>query len=291
MKKYLLIIAFVFSFINVYSQDDLLNELEKQEVPKREFAYATFKGTKVINGQSVEISDKGNLTFMIQHRFGEVNNGGYDLFGIDQASMRMGFEYGISDNFAAGWGRSTYNKTFDLYGKYKLLRQSTGAKEVPVTMTFYTGLAYNTLKRTTLKEVMTPAHRLSYHSQLIVGRKFNKSLSIQIAPTYIHRNLTATAQDPNDLFAVGGGFRLKLNKRISLNGEYYYLLNSESSYEKFNALAFGVDIETGGHVFQLQFTNAVGMTENYFIGETTSSWKDIGIRFGFNLARVFMIAG
>jgi hypothetical protein len=270
---------------------DLMAQLEKEAASKEEtnFTTATFKTTRLVNGHSVENVGKGVMDVKISHRFGTLNNGAYELFGLDNATMRMGVDYGITKYLIVGIGRSTFQKTFDAFFKIKLLRQSTGKRKMPVTVSYVPTIALRTLKWEDPNRKNYYSSRLSYTHQLIIGRKFSEGTSLQIMPTYIHRNLAILATDPNDLLAIGIGGRQKLTKRISLNAEYYYQIPGYKIDGTTNALSLGFDIETGGHVFQLHFTNSRAMTEKNFITETTGKWEKGDILFGFNISRVFTI--
>ncbi len=273
------------------SQDDLLDLLNEGAEEETSFASATFKSTRIMNGHSVERMPGGQLDFRISHRFGTLNSGAYEFFGLDQANIHFSLEYGINDWLMAGIGRGTYEKTYDAFGKVTLLRQSSGARNMPVTVSLFSSVALNSLKWSDTSRTNYFSSRLSYVHQVLVARKFSNALSLQLSPTFVHRNLVATELDPNDLYALGAGGRLKLTNRISLNAEYYYLVNPKSymSMEVHNPLSLGFDIETGGHVFQLIFTNSLAMIEKGFVGETTGDWLKGDIHFGFNISRVFTL--
>ncbi|MFT3682145.1 MAG: DUF5777 family beta-barrel protein [Ferruginibacter sp.] len=265
---------------------DLMSQLENEAAPKTEYTKATFKTTRLVNGHSVETLAKGVMDVKISHRFGKLNNGIYEMFGLDNATMRMGLDYGITDNIMVGLGRSTFQKTLDAFVKIKLLRQSAGAKNSPFSIVYIPTIALVTLRT---QPKLPIKHKLYYAHQLIIGRKFSDAFSMQLMPTVIHRNLTAVNSDPNDTWAIGIGGRQKLSKRVSFNAEYYYQLPGTKIAGSTNSLSFGFDIETGGHVFQLHFTNSTGMTEKTFVSETTGKWDKGDILFGFNIARVFNI--
>lgn len=270
---------------------DLMAQLEKESAGENSTNYvtATFKTTRLIDGHTVENVGKGVLDVKISHRFGQLNSGGYELFGLDNATMRMGLDYGITSYLMVGIGRSTFQKTFDAFFKLKLLRQSSGKRSMPVTVSYVPTIAVRTLHWEDETRKNYFSSRLSYTHQLIIGRKFSEGTSLQIMPTYIHRNLATLANDPNDLIAIGIGGRQKLTRRISLNAEYYYQLPRYKIAGTTNALSVGFDIETGGHVFQLHFTNSRAMTEKNFITETTGKWSKGDVFFGFNISRVFTI--
>lgn len=262
----------------------------KSDKKRIDYTTATFKTTRLINGHSVENVGKGILDFKISHRFGTLGKGPYEFFGLDNATMRMGFDYGITDKLMIGIGRSTFQKQYDAFFKYKLLRQSTGARNMPVTVGFMSSVMLKTLKNVdTSKRHFSD--KLYYAFQVLIGRKFNDKTSLQIMPTVVHHNLVPGATDPNDIYALGIGGRQKISKRVSINAEYYYVLPDYKLPGTYNSLAFGVDIETGGHVFQLHITNSTGMTERTFITETTGKWDKGDILFGFNISRVFTIGG
>lgn len=310
MKKIILLISITCcSLLRSFAQDttDLLKQVEKEDPRKTSYTYATFKSTRVITGHSVENIGKGVLDVRILHRFGPINRGLYDFFGLDYASMRMGFDYGITNNFMIGVGHSTWQKTYDAFFKVRLLRQSTGAVNMPVTMSFVSTIAVRTeLARldTFNKRIHTSfSDKTSFAEQLIIGRKFSNKFSLQIMPTYIfnHNKIDSInrytkdnaniirGQKRKNTFAIGIGGRLKISKRVSINAEYYYQLPDTKPDKKFNSVSLGVDIETGGHVFQLHLTNSNGMTEKSLITDTDDKWKDGYIRLGFNISRVFNV--
>jgi hypothetical protein len=273
---------------------DLLSQLEKEvmgdEKNQVNYTTATFKTTRLVNGHSVENTGKGVLDVKISHRFGELNAGAYELFGLDNATMRMGLDYGVTRNLMIGIGRSTFKKTFDAFFKYKILRQSTGKRVMPVTLSYIPTIALTTLKFADPARKNFFTSRLYYTHQLIIGRKFSENTSLQIMPSFIHYNLAELAGDPNNIYAMGIGGRQKLTRRLSFNVEYYYQLPDYKIPGTTNALSAGFDIETGGHVFQLHFTNSTGMSEHLFITGNTGKWDKGDILFGFNISRVFTVA-
>lgn len=268
--------------------DQLLEEVTGSET---DYISATFKSTRIINGHSIERMPEGQLDFRISHRFGQLNSGAYNLWGLDQANIHLGLEYGITNWVMAGIGRGTYEKTFDGFLKFSIFRQSKGKKNMPVAVSYLASVALNSLKWDK-PEKLYFWDRLSYVHQLLIGRKFSERFSFELNPTFVHRNLVATELDPNDLFSLGAGARLKVTKRISFNIEYYYVVPPRHDYQStktYNPLSVGFDIETGGHVFQIHLTNSLAMIEKGFIGETTGEWPDGGIHIGFNISRVFAL--
>jgi len=293
MKIYRLsiIIALFVCSSAVHAQDTSLLKMldDSMQVNKKHVPVtATFKGTHIINIQSVEAPAKQALLFWIMHRFGQLSDGGYQLFGLDNATMRFGFDYGITDRLSIGVGRSTFEKTFDGTIKYKALRQ-TEDDAMPISANLFGGIYYKTLKYTD-KPYLDAKYRTSYAAELLLARKFSRDLSLQVTPIWLHYNLVPGTVDKNDIFAVSIGGRVKLTRRISLNAEYDYLLPDQVVTTKvYSSLSLGFDIETGGHVFQLHVTNSQGMIDPVFISQTTGSWGKGNIFFGFNVSRVFNV--
>lgn len=280
----------LFAFNFVLLSQDLLNELDSQTKDSTvDYTYATFKTSRLINGQSIENPANGVLLFIISHHFGELKDGSYEFYGLDQSTIRFGLEYGITDRLCVGFGRSSYQKNYDGFYKFKLLRQSTGAKKMPVSLSLFSSINIISLKweHPEWKNYFTS--RLAYCHQILIARKINKKISLQITPSYIHRNIVKLKKDQNDVFAIGGGGRIKLTNRLSLNAEYFYVLPGETADNFKNSFSIGVDIETGGHVFQIHLTNSLGMFERAFITETTGDWTKGGIHLGFNITRVFTL--
>jgi hypothetical protein len=271
---------------NAQDLDQLMSQTDEK---KKEYTYATFKGTKVLNSHSIEGLGKGVLQVMFQHRFSPLENGIYDFFGLDGASIRFGFEYGINNRLTVGIGRASQQKAYDGYFKYKLLRQSTGPRSLPFSLSLFGSTAIRSQNFYNSSDEFN--YRLFYTSQLIIARKFSPSFSLQLMPTFIHRNLTDSPSDANNLFALGIAFRQKLTKRFGIVGEYYYTFTSLDSKYQSSVAALGLEIETGGHVYHLLFTNSPGVLEPQFIGNTRGSLSDglATIRFGFNLSRVFTV--
>lgn len=276
IKLYLLV--FIFSF-SASAQDELLELLEGDSQSGEGNVSATFKSTRLVNGHSVEVRSKRILEFIISHRFGTINSGYKQFWGLDNSSIRLALEYGLTDNLNIGLGRASFNKVIDTFLKYRLVRQSNS---FPVTITGFGSLARKTVEQTGLDGT----DRNSYTGQILIARKFSPNFSFQLMPILIHRNLVPTRRDANLLFSPGLGGRYKLTSRLAINAEYYpQLTDFSDSFQ--NSFAIGVDIETGGHVFQLHLTNAVQMNEQGFVGGTTDNFFDGDIHYGFNISRVF----
>lgn len=272
----------------VMAQDDKLMKMLDDSLaagPHTELVTGTFKATQLINVPTVEAPGKRGLQFLIMHRFGKLNEGAYELFGLDNASIRFGLDYGITDRLTVGVGRSSVDKAFDGSVKYKVLQQTTTS--MPISLSVY-GLVSNYTQRYTDKPYLDARYRTSYTTQLLIARKFSRNLSLQVAPSWTHFNLVPTTADKNDVLAVSVGGRMKFTKRMSFNAEYNYLLPDQVvSAKVYNSISLGIDIETGGHVFQLVFTNSAGMVAPYYLAKTNGSWGKGDIFFGFNVSRAF----
>lgn len=278
-------IALIFS-LTLAAQDDLLSMLEDERGDQKTLTEATFKGTRLINGHSIETRKKGVMDFIIAHRFGTIDGGGYELFGLDNATIRIGLEYALNDRLYLGLGRSSFEKTYDSFIKYRIVRQSTGEGSIPFSATWLSSIALKTLKDPEYD--LSLANRLANTHSLLLARKLNSSISLQLVPTWVHRNLIRVEDINNDIFALGMGGRVKFSQRLALCVEYYHQFQQLNENTR-NSLAIGVDLETGGHVFQLQFTNATSMVPKGFISETTNNFFDGEIHFGFNISRTFQV--
>ncbi len=266
------------SLLDLLGEDETIN-----------YASASFKTTRIVNSQSIENVAEGVLDFKISHRFGMLNAGAYNLFGLDQATIRLGLDYGITDNLMVGFGRSTLQKALDGFVKYRLLRQSSGGRNMPVTLTLHSSIAVNMLTWADPERENYFSSRLTYTYQALIGRKMSNSTSLMLMPTMVHRNLVLTSAESNDVWALGFGGRQKLTNRLAVTGEYYYVFPGQLANVYQNSLSIGIDIETGGHVFQLHFTNSTAMIDKGFITETTGQWGKGDIHFGFNVSRVFTL--
>ena len=288
MKPFIILVLLIaYLPFTSFAQSDLLSLLEEGETEEPSFALATFKGSRLINGHTVMTRRAGTLEFLIAHRFGRINSGAYELFGIDNANVRFGIDYGLSNTVTVGVGRNSFEKTYDAFAKVALLRQQSGLKEVPVSVTGFFSIAAKTLKSTNPEVELSFSDRLSYTYQLLLARKFSESLSLQLMPSYLHYNLVERAGQENDLLSLGIGGRLKVTKRMSVNMEYYTRFGDQQQEDLHNALAIGIDLETGGHVFQFQLTNSRAMIEKGFIRETTGDFFAGDIHLGFNITRTF----
>ncbi|MBT1696898.1 hypothetical protein KK083_08445 [Fulvivirgaceae bacterium PWU4] len=288
MKKLVLSLSVLMFALSVAAQDDLMKELEQSQQSDTDYAFQTFKGTRLVNGHTVETKPKSTLEFIFAHRFGPINGGAYEMFGLDQAYVRYGLDYGITDNLSVSIGRNSVDKTSDGYFKYKVMRQSKGSRNMPFTMVLLGGAAYQfSPKKNAAPDGFENIDRLSYVGQLLIARKITPGLSLQLMPTLVHRNAVTQLIEKNDQLALGVGGRIKVTKSVAFTSEYYYRLDVPENSPYNNTFGIGVDIETGGHVFQLVFTNTRGLTERAFITQTDGDFADGDIHFGFNVTRTF----
>ena len=288
MRKLIIILIGIISFNLTQAQDSTLLHMLSDSMNAhkgKEYVTGTFKASHVVNMQTVESTAAGALSFVIQHRFGTLNSGSYNFFGLDNATLRLGLDYGITDRLNVGVGRSSYLKTYDGWVKYKLLRQTEGM-QMPVTVSVLGTITHYTQNIT--NEFTNTNYRTGYTTQLLIARKFSSRLSLEVTPTYLHYNIVPTVNDKNDVFALGMGGRFKITRRMSINAEYDYLpSNQVVSNTVHNSFSLGWDIETGGHVFQLVFTNSQSMLETQYLTQTTGTWGKGDIYFGFNISRNF----
>ena len=281
MRRFIIITALLASsFAN--AQDNLLGMLAVSDEPN--YIGYLFKGTKIVNAQSVELPAQGVLQFNIQHRFGTLNSGLYNLYGLDFAQVRLSFDYGIADWLAVSIGRSSSLKVIDANSKIRLKRQVKAG--FPVTIVLNSAAYLKQWQENQVQEYFVFGNQLSYTHQILLARKINRDLTLQLSPTIIHYNLVEMQKESHDRYSLGIGGRQKLTQRISLNAEYFYQLNERRNN---NIFSLGFDIETGGHVFQLHLSNSPAMIDSEFITQTTGEWLKGDIYFGFNISRVFTI--
>jgi hypothetical protein len=254
----------------------------------------TFTSTRIINGHSVETIKKQQLEFRVSHRFGQLNEGIDQFYGLDHGIIHLGLEYGLKDWLEIGIGRSTFEKTVNGFVKASILKQSSGEKNFPFHLTYLAGSEIITIKNLDTSKNVTFHSRLSFIHQLLIARKFSEKFSAQLSPTFVHRNMVPTTLDKNDLFALGFGARYKITRWISITGEYFLVRQPHREMLQtryYNPLSVGIDIDTGsGHVFQIMLTNSQAMVEGGFIGKTTGKWSDGGVHLGFNISRLFSFA-
>jgi opacity protein-like surface antigen len=293
MKNNLLLqlaISFIMLVSSAQGQDDLLSMMEKNETPTIDYTMATFKSTHIVIGQSIETAPAGNLNFLITHHFGALNTGYEQLFGLKQVNLRLALEYGVTKWLGIAVGLNSDRNAWDGSAKVKLFRQCKGAKQFPFTIDLYGNSAIYTTKWVDTSITNYFSSRLTYAMQLMIARKFGNNVSIQITPSYVHKNLVPTSADKNDIFTLGAGGRVKISQRVSINAEYHYLFSGQVvSTKAYSSFSIGVDIETGGHVFQVFLTNSSGVYEQTMLTETRGKWSNGDIFLGFNISRMFTI--
>ena len=294
MKQLYLVIFLMTSFVMTsFAQDDMMKQLEEQTKAKKEPVIATFKSTKIINIQTNETNKKRNLDFRVSHLFGNVGKesggGPHDLYGLDNSNdIRIAFTYGITDKLQIGVSRCKRDENFEGDIKYKLLEQTTDNK-VPMAITLF-GQSTLSAKENTEGLYDEFVHRFTHCAQLIIARKFSPNFSFEIVPSYVHRNIVEEF-DENDLYSVGAGFRYKFTKSAAIIADYVYTLNRPEATKDnhYDPLGIGFEIETGGHVFTVMFTNASGILENDYVPNTVDTWSKGGFKFAFNISRIFKL--
>ena len=279
MTKTLLFIS-LFVSIFTFAQDDLLKEIDTSAV--KETYSPSFKALQVVTAQSTKLPAKKEFYLDISHRFGDVSDGFKNFFGLDNATTKLGVIYGLADWMSINFARHTYQKTYEFGTKYRLIKQEN---ESPIDLVGYNVLDINSeLKKSNFPNLGF-TDRFSYVSQVLISRRFSENLSLQLTPSYIHKNLIDPSIDTKNLFSTGLGGRYKISKRVSINAEYFYNFEDKNFYK--NPFSVGMDIDTGGHIFQLVFSNSQANTESGYISNATGDWLKGHFFFGFNLYRVF----
>lgn len=282
-SKYLAILV-LFSFGQLaLAQADLLGELEEISEPE-EFNFPAFKAMKIVNLQSTKVAAKGDLYMYVSHRFGTIKDGVTTFFGLDNASTKIQMVYGLSDHLQLGASRESLQKTYAVSAKVKLLEQGG---DMPFNIVLFHTTNINTQLSSELYPFLTVTDRMSYVTQLLLSRRVSNKLSLQVAPTVIRHNTVATSDLEHNQYALGLGGRYKLTKRLSFNVDYAHNFNISHDEQAHDPLSIGIDIETGGHVFQLLFTNSQSTNEPIFLSYASGDWSEGDIFFGFNIVRVF----
>jgi len=289
MKRKSIFLFLLLTSIKITAQD-LLAEVEKQSPAEKDYTIATFKGTRLVNFQTVETLSGGTLEARIAHRFGAFSSGSTNFWGLDgPATIQLRVDYAVTDRLMVGIGRASDHKMVDSFVKYRILRQTTDGS-MPISIT---GLASvnidsepNSLLGTDYYQHF--GNRLVYMATAMVARKFNSKFSLQISPVFIHYNIVQSLTDKNDIVSVVGSARYKFTKRTAITMEYMQHVTSYSANmsQYYNVVSIGFDIETGGHVFQIFVTNGSSINEVRTIPYTTSGFSN-GMMLGFNLSRVF----
>ncbi|MFK7807940.1 MAG: DUF5777 family beta-barrel protein [Saprospiraceae bacterium] len=281
MKNKLIVILLCCIAASCYSQ-----------VTPEKYAHGIFRGTRIVNGHSIETLRDGEMEMIIGHRFGRLNGGGYELFGLDESAIRLGLDYGLRDWLTIGAGRSSLGKEFDGFFKLRILRQGAkGQGGMPVSLTAFSSMAYKTLRAADATRPLEYQNRMAFTGQILIARKISDRFSVQLMPTLVHFNLVENRNEPNDKVVIGAALKYQISKNWAFTSEYYQALPDQLLGNKKNSFSVGLDLNTGSHVFQLHFTNSAGMIEKQFIGETTGDWGNGDIHFGFNMVRTFKLKG
>ena len=303
MRIFFSIILVLFS-ISCFAQDDLLDMLKEESIANNNsIIFATWKTMKLVNIHSTEIVKRNALDFRVTHRFGNIGaesgGGVHTFYGLDNSSdIRISFDYGLTEKWQIGIGRSKYKEIVDLSTKYKLLVQKE--KKAPLTIVAF-GAVSVTPQRDPDSRYNDWQNRLTYFTQVLFARKFGQRLSIELAPGVIHRNMVTkvldgngkTLTDENTNFTLSAGARYMITKRVGIIVDYVHTFSGFRSnfgpQNYYDPFGVGVEIETGGHVFHLTLTNAPAIIENAYMPETADSWAKGGIKLGFNISRVFQL--
>ena len=286
IKKFFSFVLMFFTIGYASAQDDLLDQLNAEKSNAKEIETTAFKGLQICNIQSTKLTAKGEWYMVISHRFGDLTLGLDNFFGLDNALTKIGGIYGVTNWLSLGATRHTYNKIYELTAKYKFADQVVSG--FPVTIVGYNTMDINTALSTDLYPNLQFTNRLAYSSQLLMSRKFSDALSAEVGGVFVHKNLFDEALELEDQYLVAVGGRYKLSKRLSVNLDYAYKVNQLANAPLYqNPLTLGLDIETGGHVFQMVFSNSQPMNDVAVFTNATGNWNGGSLYFGFNMYRVF----
>lgn len=284
----LFLVGFLLISNSIFSQDSLEDILGSTSSSAKPIS-TTFSSTRIVNSHSVEMIPKGVGEFRISHRFGTIEEGFYDIFGLDQAKIRLGYDYGITDKIMVGFGRNSHKKVYDIFGRFSFLNQTID-NSTPITLQYLFASSMKTLRYGKKIPFM---QRFAQINQVLIAKKIN-NLSLQIMPSIMIHEYEG--YDKKIFSGVGAAARYLVGKRVAINVEYFARLrhNENGSQEfnrifneNYNSLGLGIDIEAGGHVFQFHFSNTNTMNEQAFMFETDKTWEKGEICFGFNILREF----
>ena len=285
MNKYFFLVFLLLCNVSLFSQSNLLDMIDDDTDEASTEVSSTFKSYKLVNFETPKLVPKNHLNFIVAHRFGSVKNGIEDLFGLDIASTRLQFVYGLSDKINLSFSRSKFRRTYDFGAKYHIINQKKNG--FPFTIAGHHLLGIDTSLDENLLPGIRFANRLRSTHQLIMASKINDKLSVEFVPTILHDGLVQLEEQDNLQYALGFGGRYLFTKRMGIVVDYGLHLNRASTSPYKNVFSIGYEIETGGHVFQLHFSNAQGMYENAFITQAAGDWSKRDFFFGFNINRIF----
>lgn len=285
--KKLLIVFLSFWTLSFYAQDDLLEELDKETKVNTKYSLPAFKAMQIGNLQSTKIADKGDLYLIVAHRFGSIKDGVEEFFGLDQANTKIQLAYSFWNEVQLSLSRDSFEKTYSGTVKIGVIKQSN---TFPLNIVAYASADINSEIKKENYPNLKFGDRMSYTMQLLLSRRVSKKLSLELAPSFVRQNLQdinlSGGRTHNQFLAAVGG-RMKVSKRVSVNVEYAYNFSKHIKSVYNNPLTLGVAIETGGHVFQLLFSNARGSNDSAFLTKARGDWSKGEISFGFNVVRVF----
>ena len=300
--KYTFFILLIFLSNPIISQNDLLGEIDYVNEDYK-VGLSAFKAHKIINGQSTKQSREKELFLYVAHRFGSINGGIKTLFGLDIANTKIEMFYGLSDNFQVGFSRESLKKTYTINFKNKITSQESN---FPLNISIYNSFNYNSSDSLAPGVDLSFSQRSLFLSQLLISNRVSEKLSFQLTPSFVKRNYNEerilfengevvfengvpvfTTFDREYNYALGLGASYKINKRTALNLEYFANLNRVENSPNSDAISVGIDIETGGHVFQLIFSNTQSIDDVSVILDAEGDWTKRHIFFGFNILRIF----
>ena len=281
-NKILLCLLLIYSFS--FSQGNLLKELESESENKTSNEISAFKAIKIVNTQSTKQASEKELYLYVSHRFGSVNGGIKTLFGLDIANTKIELLYGLSNNLQIGFSRESLKKTYALNAKYNLTTQTS---KLPFTSSFYVSYNYNSSLNEDIYPNLNNSDRNFFFGQLLLSKSFSDKISLQLSPSYAKKGFTETIFEQEDNLILGVASSYRISNRLAFNIEYSANLDRPEISPFSDVLSFGIDIETGGHVFQLLFSNTQTIDDVSVMTDAEGSWKDGEIYFGFNILRVF----
>lgn len=267
-------------------------QMERERAVTKRPVDDIFWSPNLVTQATVKNLSKGMLNVNIKHAFGFIDDGANDLFGLDeQVNVRLGVDYGITDKISVGFGRQSDAKVFDLRTKINIIEQMSD-DSVPLFIAWKGSVA-----RTTAENNLDFEDDLSYFTSVMFARKFGDKLSLQVAPMFTHFNTVIRPREGDELldaennhYAIGLGLSYKINKTFAINIDYLPVIGERTDNTD-NTFSIGLDVETGGHVFQMFFASTRWHTEDYAIARNESQFFENEIRFGFNINRVFGLGG
>ena len=284
MNKFNCFVIALFCNIFAFGQNSLLNEITAESDYENTFEMPAFKAMKVVNNQSTKLAGKGDLYLYVGHRFGAVRGGISSLFGLDYANTKIEMLYGLFNEVQVGFSRESFKKTYNLHVKYGIKRQTNN---FPVSIVGYNSINLDTSLDENVYPNLNYNERYVYISQLLISRRFSDKFSLQLSPSVIKHNFLTTQAETDYNYVLNTGSRLKISKRSSFNIDYSYHLNRLKNSSEKNVLSLGIDMETGGHVFQLLFSNTQASDEAGVLTGAEGDWLKGDVYFGFNILRVF----